>query len=107
MAEVNGNENAIPIEERTSTAAVESAVFTFTEQLEGSTVVAVIDVDTLLEIIPIVQGAERSPMLSENLTAPGTFQRVFLFQTGDFKVQLTPVSQPNNIGAAVRTVQVS
>lgn len=106
---VNGAEDAITIQSRASTALIESDTYTFTEQLEGSTIVVSIETATtvLFELIPTVQDAERSAMHSENLVGPGTFQRAFLFQTGDFKVELTPATQPNTIGAAVRTVQVS
>lgn len=105
----NGAEIAILIESRVSTGLINSGTFTFTEKIEGATVVVSIETATtvLFELIPTVQDAERTAMHSENLAGPGTFQRAFLFQTGDFKVQLTPATQPNTIGAAVRTVQVS
>jgi len=100
----NGDENAIPLVARTSVAPVESDEYEFSAKIEGSVVVGVSDVAATLEILPVVQGSFQAAVVTVGIAAGTTHMEVFLFRLGNYKIRVTPVSQPNNYGAAVRTV---
>ena len=104
---VNGDENAIPIQNRTSTAAEESPDLEFTIKQEGSRIFADTDVSCTFEVIPFFQGAFRNPTIVRTLTAGRTHIEVFLFPIEKYKVRMTPATQPNNFGCSVRTYNIT